>query len=137
MRKLGYALKRHIRRRSAIKPEIEHMKSDGLLSRNFFKGMQGDDINAIPCEAGHSLRKILTRLRALLYLFTMAVRAIVSDVIGRLEALITRSIPYKGLEDLHWVLQGRLDSYVVLERADYRYRRLSPILGTSTQYGHS
>jgi IS5 family transposase len=53
-RKLGCALKRHLRRWSAIEPEIRHM--------------QGDAINAFLCGAGHNLRKILARLRALLYL---------------------------------------------------------------------
>lgn len=32
-RKLGYTLKRHLRRRSAIEPEIGHMKWDGSLGR--------------------------------------------------------------------------------------------------------
>ena len=41
------------------------MKADGLLGRNFLKGMQGDVINAILCGAGHNMRKILARLRAL------------------------------------------------------------------------
>ncbi|BDU75472.1 IS5 family transposase [Mesoterricola sediminis] len=69
-RKLGYTLKRHLRRRSAVEPEIGHMKADGLLGRNFLKGMAGDAINAILCGAGHNMRKILARLRALLYLLT-------------------------------------------------------------------
>ena len=69
-RKLGYTLKRHLRRRSAVEPEIGHMKADGLLGRNFLKGMDGDAINAMLCGAGHNLRKILARLRALLYMLT-------------------------------------------------------------------
>jgi IS5 family transposase len=84
-RKLGYALKRHLRRRSAIEPEIGHMKGDGLLGRNFLKGMQGDAINAIPCGAGHNLRKILARLRALLYLLTGEARAALQAILDRLE----------------------------------------------------
>jgi len=36
-RKLNYTLKRHLRRRSAVEPEIGHMKSDGLLDENFSK----------------------------------------------------------------------------------------------------
>lgn len=39
-RKRSYALKRHLRRRSAVEPEIGHMKADGLLGRSFLKGMQ-------------------------------------------------------------------------------------------------
>lgn len=86
-RKLCYALKRHLRRRSAIEPEIGHMKADGLLGRNFLKGMQGDAINAILCGADHNLRKILARLRALLYLLIGAARTALQGVISRLEAI--------------------------------------------------
>ncbi len=64
-RKLGTTLKRHLRRRSAVEPEIGHLKDDGLLGRNFLKGMIGDAQNALLCGAGHNLRKILARLRLL------------------------------------------------------------------------
>ena len=66
-RRLGYTLKRHLRRRAAVEPEIGHMKNDGLLGRNFLKGMAGDAMNAVLCGAGHNLRKILTRVRFGLY----------------------------------------------------------------------
>lgn len=39
------------------------MKLDGLLGRNFLKGMQGDAINALLCGAGPNLKRILVRLR--------------------------------------------------------------------------
>jgi IS5 family transposase len=84
-RKLSYALKRHLRRRSAVEPEIGHMKADGLLGRNFLKGMAGDSMNAILCGAGHNLRKILARLRALLCLLAGAARTILVDLLARLE----------------------------------------------------
>ena len=75
----------HLRRRSAIEPEIGHMKGDGLLGRNFLKGMQGDAINAILCGAGHNLRKILARLKALLYLLTGEARAAPQTILIQLE----------------------------------------------------
>lgn len=86
-RKLGYTLKRHLRRRAAIEPEIGHMKADGLLGRNFLKGMQGDAINALLCGAGHNLRKILAHLRALLYLLKGHIKAELQKRIANLEAL--------------------------------------------------
>jgi IS5 family transposase len=64
-RRLSKLLKRDLRRRAAIEPEIGHMKSDGLLGRNFLKGMEGDAMNAILCGVGHNLRKILARIRLL------------------------------------------------------------------------
>ena len=66
-RRLGYRLKRHLRRRSAVEPEIGHLKADGRLGRNFLKGMEGDAVNGSSAASGN-LRKILARLRALLYL---------------------------------------------------------------------
>ena len=85
-RKLSYALKRHLRRRSAVEPEIGHMKADGLLGRNFLKGMQGDAMNAILCGAGHNLRKILARLRALLCLLSGGTRATLQAILDHIEA---------------------------------------------------
>jgi len=85
-RKLGYPLKRHLRRRSAVEPEIGHLKTDGLLGRNFLKGMKGDAINAVLCGAGHNLRKILARIRALLYLFIGMAREALEAFLAQLEA---------------------------------------------------
>ena len=86
-RKLGYALKRHLRRRAAIEPEIGHMKGDGLLGRNFLKGMEGDAINALLCGVGHNLRKILARLRALLCLLGETVRTALWELIDRIRII--------------------------------------------------
>ena len=58
-----YALRKDMRRRSAIEPIIGHMKSDGLLGRNYLKGSTGDKVNALLCGVGHDLRVILRKLR--------------------------------------------------------------------------
>jgi len=57
------SIRRELKRRNAIEPVIGHMKSDGLLHRNYLKGTQGDAINAILCGAGQNLRLILRHLR--------------------------------------------------------------------------
>jgi transposase, IS5 family len=62
---MTYSLRRDMRRRSAIEPIIGHMKSDGLLGRNYLKGTLGDKINALLCGVGHDLRLILKKLRLL------------------------------------------------------------------------
>jgi transposase, IS5 family len=61
------------------------MKADGLLGRNFFKGMQGDAINAILCGAGHNPRKILARLRALLSLLNGQAWKVLQALLTHLE----------------------------------------------------
>jgi transposase, IS5 family len=63
---LPKALKKLLRRRQAIEPTIGHMKTDGLLARNWLKGSQGDAIHAVLCGAGHNIRLILAHLRVLL-----------------------------------------------------------------------
>jgi transposase, IS5 family len=65
-RGLPKALKKLLRRRQAIEPTIGHMKTDGLLARNWLKGTEGDAIHAVLCGAGHNLRLILAHLRVLL-----------------------------------------------------------------------
>jgi IS5 family transposase len=64
-RKLPAQLKRLLRRRQVVEPVIGHMKADGLLARNWLRGEFGDALHAVMCGAGHNLRLILARLRAL------------------------------------------------------------------------
>jgi transposase, IS5 family len=59
-------LARLLRRRSAIEPEIGHMKTEGRLARCGLKGPLGDAIFAVLCGCGHNIRKTLAHLRALL-----------------------------------------------------------------------
>ena len=71
-------LRRLLRRRSAIEPEIGHMKSDGRLARCTLKGTLGDALHAVLCGCGHNIRKILAHLRAILaVLLAGLVRAII------------------------------------------------------------
>jgi transposase, IS5 family len=67
------AIKRELRRRSAIEPVIGHMKADGQLGRNYLKGRHGDHFNAVLSAVGYNFRLILKWLRALLCLFVAAV----------------------------------------------------------------
>lgn len=76
-RGLTPSLKTLLRRRSAIEPEIGHMKADGRLARCPLKGTSGDAIFAVLCGCGHNIRKILAHLRALY-------RAIITWVLAEL-----------------------------------------------------
>ncbi len=61
-RKAKRALKRLLRRRSAIEPSIGHMKSDNRLDRNHLTGQEGDRINAVLAAVGYNFRKLLRAL---------------------------------------------------------------------------
>jgi IS5 family transposase len=54
-RRVTAAIKRQLRRRSAIEPVIGHAKADHRLGRNFLKGAHGDAANAVLAAAGYNL----------------------------------------------------------------------------------
>jgi len=64
-RRLPKHLKKLLKRRQVVEPMIGHMKTDGLLDRNWLKGALGDAMHAVLCGAGHNLRMILAHLRVL------------------------------------------------------------------------
>ena len=69
------AIKRELRRRSAIEPVIGHMKAEGHLGRCYLKGTAGDAANAILTAIGHNLRLVLAWLRTLLRLILAALHS--------------------------------------------------------------
>lgn len=77
-RGLTPVLARLLRRRSAIEPEIGHMKSDGRLARCPLKGCIGDAVFAVLCACGHNIRKILAHLRAFWCLFLHLIAVAIS-----------------------------------------------------------
>jgi IS5 family transposase len=69
------AIKRQLKRRSAIEPVIGHMKSEGHLGRCYLKGRNGDAINAVLSAVGHNFRRVLAWLRKFLRLILDALLA--------------------------------------------------------------
>jgi transposase, IS5 family len=79
-RRVTEAIKRELRRRSAIEPVIGHAKGEHRLGRNFLKGPHGDAANAVLAAAGYNFRRLLAWLAALWRVFVMAMLAAASDV---------------------------------------------------------
>jgi IS5 family transposase len=73
------AIKRELRRRSAIESVIGHMKAEGHFGRCYLKGTAGDAPNAILTAIGHNLRLVLAWLRVLLCLILEALRGALAD----------------------------------------------------------
>ena len=67
------AIKRELRRRSAIEPLIGHLKAEGHLGRCYLKGRAGDAANAILSAVSYNFRRILAWLCALFRLFQIAI----------------------------------------------------------------
>jgi transposase, IS5 family len=57
MRKLRNGFKR----RAAIEPKIGHLKQDHRLSRNFYKGIIGDNINVMLAAAGMNFKRMINK----------------------------------------------------------------------------
>jgi transposase, IS5 family len=69
------AIKRQMRRRSAIEPVIGHIKAEHRMNRNYLAGKQGDAVNAILAAAGYNFSLILRWLKALLWLLIAALQS--------------------------------------------------------------
>ena len=56
------AIRKAMKRRSAVEPLIGHLKNNGHLGRNFLKGAHGDQFNVVMSGVGYNLRAILKKL---------------------------------------------------------------------------
>ena len=72
-RRMTPAIKREMRRRSAVEPVIGHIKNGHRMDRNDLAGPQGAAINAVLAAAGYNFRLLLNWLRLLLCLFASAI----------------------------------------------------------------
>ena len=60
------AIKRDLKRRSAVEPVIGHTKTDHRMDRNYLNGSDGDANNAVLAAAGYNFRRLLAWLRLFL-----------------------------------------------------------------------
>ena len=60
------AIKRELRRRSAVEPVIGHLKAEHRMGRNYLWFRRGDAANVILAAAGYNFRRLIRWLRLLL-----------------------------------------------------------------------
>ena len=70
-RRVTPAIKRQMKRRSAVEPVIGHIKNGHRMDRNRLAHAQGDAINPVLAAAGYNFRLILKWIRLLFALFKM------------------------------------------------------------------
>ena len=75
-RRVTPAIKRQMRRRSAIEPVIGHIKNEHRMDRNYLAGEKGDAINAILAAAGYNFALLLNWFRQLLALLCLLLAAL-------------------------------------------------------------
>ncbi|MDI9319824.1 MAG: IS5 family transposase [Phycisphaerales bacterium] len=54
-------LRHQFRRRAAIEPVIGHLKTDHRLSRNFYKGIKGDEMNLLLSAAAFNFKRMMNK----------------------------------------------------------------------------
>lgn len=61
--------RKHFCKRAGIEPVISHLKADHRLSRNFYKGIFGDNINVMLPAAAFNFKRMMNKWKASFWLF--------------------------------------------------------------------
>src|SRR5450631_1921097 len=80
------AIKRELRRRSAVEPVIGHAKAEHRMGRNFLKGVHGDAANPVLAAAGYNFRRLLAWL-------AMISRVLIKAIIVKAEQTVVAIPP--------------------------------------------
>ncbi len=79
-RRVTPAIKRQMRRRSAIEPVIGHIKNEHRMNRNYLAGRHGDAINPILAATGYNFRLILKWIRHLFARIRITLQAVLQTL---------------------------------------------------------
>lgn len=72
-------MKRGFARRAAIEPRISHLKSDHRLSRNFYKGIVGDNINVMLSAAAMNFKRMMNIFKKMSFDFFIRILYILQN----------------------------------------------------------
>ena len=74
-------LRKGFKRRAAIEPKIGHLKQDHRLSRNFYKGIKGDNNNVMLAAAAMNFKRMINKWKENPLLFLFRFLQLVFDLI--------------------------------------------------------
>lgn len=86
-------IKKGFRRRAAIEPRIGHLKSDYRLSRNFYKGILGDNINVMLAAAAMNFKRMMNIWKKMFFAFFFRLFQIICQA---LESVFIKQINPMG-----------------------------------------
>ena len=72
-------LRKGFRRRAAIEPRIGHLKSDYRMSRNYYKGIFGDNINVMLAAAAMNFKRMMNLWKAGYHFFVSIFSTMLSE----------------------------------------------------------
>lgn len=74
-------MKKGFRRRAAIEPTIGHLKSDYRLSRNFYKGIVGDNINVMLAAAAMNFKRMMNIYKKMFLAFLFRLCKVICQIL--------------------------------------------------------
>ena len=92
MKRKTRSIRHWFKRRASIEPIFGHLKSDNRMSRNYLKGKEGDQINALLCACGFNLRKLLA---VFLALFRKLIQKLKFEMYGDFSWITVRELAYQ------------------------------------------
>ncbi|MGY4168349.1 IS5 family transposase [Bradyrhizobium sp. USDA 4529] len=111
------AIKRELRRRSAIEPIIGHLKAEGHLGRCYLKGRAGDAANVVLSAVGHNLRRILAWFRELLRLLLVSLWRTLNCPLSSIRLLNGRHRSVHYSKRCHiWVMTRQVRQWTLAAR---------------------
>jgi len=74
-------LKKSFKRRAAIEPVISHLKTDNRLSRNFYKGIFGDNINVMLSAAAFNFKRMMNIWKQIFLAFLQRIFFVLQNLV--------------------------------------------------------
>jgi IS5 family transposase len=74
-------LKNGFKRRAAIEPRIGHLKEDHRLSRNYYKGIKGDNINVMLAAAAMNFKRMMNIYKKMFFDFFIRTIFIIQNLL--------------------------------------------------------
>jgi IS5 family transposase len=81
-------LKNGFKRRAAIEPRIGHLKEDHRLSRNYYKGIKGDNINVMLAAAAMNFKRMMNIYKKMFFDFFIRTIYIIQNLLLRKNIFI-------------------------------------------------
>ena len=76
-------IRKGFKRRAAIEPKIGHLKQDHRLSRNFYSGIKGDDINVMLAAAAMNFKRMMNIYKKMFFDFIIRIIYILQNLCSR------------------------------------------------------
>ncbi len=74
-------LRKGFKRRAAIEPKIGHLKQDHRLSRNFYSGIKGDNINVMLAAAAMNFKRMMNIYKKMFFDFFIRMIYIIQNLL--------------------------------------------------------